>query len=98
MSKEYFENRIKEVTENHERVIARKNMPKFSINGVFNRYKYPVLMREDIPLNWRFDYLYERNPKFLERIRVNAIMNAGAIYLNGKYVLVACVEGNDRKS
>ena len=51
MSKEYFETRIKEVTENHNKVISRRNTAKFSINGVFNRYKYPVLMREDIPLN-----------------------------------------------
>ena len=48
-------------------------------------------MREDIPLNWRFDYSFERNPMFLERIQENAIMNAGAIYLNGKYILVARV-------
>ena len=98
MAREYFDNRVKEVTENHNKVTSRKNTEKFSINGIFNRYKYPVLMREDIPLNWRFDYSYERNPKFLERIRVNAVMNAGAIYLNGKYVLVARIEGNDRKS
>lgn len=98
MSKEIFNQRIKEVTENHNKVISRKNEKKFSINGVFNRYKYPALMREDIPLNWRFDYSYERNPDFLERIRVNAIMNAGAIYHEGKYLLVARVEGNDRKS
>ncbi len=98
MSKEYFNQRIKEVTDNHNAVISRKNEKKFSINGIFSRYKYPALMREDIPLNWRFDYSYERNPLFLERIRVNAIMNAGAIYLNGKYVLVARVEGCDRKS
>lgn len=98
MAREYFDNRVKEVTENHNKVTSRKNTEKFSINGIFNRYKYPVLMREDIPLNWRFDYSYERNPKFLERIRVNAVMNAGAMYLNGKYVLVARVEGNDRKS
>ena len=98
MSREYFENRIKEVTENHRAVTGRKNRKKFSINGVFNRYEYPALMREDIPLNWRFDYSYERNPMFLERIRVNAILNAGGIFLNGKYVLVARVEGNDRKS
>jgi hypothetical protein len=69
-------------------IVSKK---KFSINGVFNRYKYPCLMREDIPLNWRFDYSFERNPMFLERIQVNAIMNAGAIYLNGKYILVARV-------
>lgn len=98
MSRDYFEKRIAEVTANHNKVISRKNTPKFSINGVFNRYQYPCLMREDIPLNWRFDYSYERNPMFLERIRVNAIMNSGAMFLNGKYVLVARVEGNDRKS
>lgn len=51
MSKEYFNNRIKEVADNHNMVISRKNERKFSINGIFNRYKYPVLMREDIPLN-----------------------------------------------
>ena len=62
MSREYFEKRIAEVTANHNEVISRKNTPKFSINGVFNRYKYPALMREDIPLNWSFDYSYERNP------------------------------------
>lgn len=98
MSKQYFNQRIKEVTDNHNAVISRKNEKKFSINGIFSRYKYPALMREDIPLNWRFDYSYERNPYFLERIRVNAIMNAGAIYLGGKYILVARVEGCDRKS
>lgn len=98
MSQEYFNQRVKSVTENHRRVIGRINLKKPSINGVFNRYEYPVLMREDIPLNWRFDYSYERNPLFLERIRVNAIMNAGAIYIDGKYVLVTRVEGNDRKS
>ncbi len=96
--REYFDQRVAEVTKNHEEVINRKNEKKFSVNGVFNRYKYPCLMREDVPLNWRFDYSYERNPKFLERIRVNAIMNAGAIYLDGKYVLVARIEGEDRKS
>ena len=65
MSREYFEKRVKEVTDNHNKVISRKNTPKFSINGVFERYEYPALMREDIPLNWRFDFYYERNPMFL---------------------------------
>lgn len=98
MSKKYFEKRIAEVTKNHKKVTSRKNKKHFSINGIYNRYEYPVLMREDIPLNWRFDYSYERNPMFLERIGVNAVINSGAMYLNGKYVLVARVEGNDRKS
>ena len=34
----------------------------------------------------------------MERLGVNAVMNAGAIKLNGKYCLVARIEGNDRKS
>ena len=98
MTREYFESRKKEVLENHRKVTERVNRKKASINGIFNRYEYPALMREDIPLNWRFDYSYESNPMFLERIRVNAVMNAGAIYIDGKYVLVARIEGNDRKS
>ena len=97
MSREYFEQRIKDVTENHRRITERRNTRKFSVNGVFNRYEYPVLVREDLPLNWRFDYSYERNPLFLERIRVNAVLNAGGIFLDGKYILVARDEGNDRK-
>lgn len=34
----------------------------------------------------------------MERIGVNAVFNSGAIYLDGKYVLVVRVEGYDRKS
>lgn len=38
------------------------------------------------------------NPFFMERFGINAIFNSGAIKLNGKYVLIARVEGNSRKS
>ena len=38
------------------------------------------------------------NPNFQERLGINAVMNSGAIKLNGKYYLVVRVEGNDRKS
>lgn len=37
-------------------------------------------------------------PHFMERLGVNAVFNSGAIKLNGKYYLVARIEGNDRKS
>ena len=40
----------------------------------------------------------KRNPYFMERLGINAVMNSGAIELNGKFYLVARVEGNDRKS
>jgi len=34
----------------------------------------------------------------MERFGINAVLNAGAIKFNDKYILVARVEGNDRKS
>ena len=57
-----------------------------------------MLTRESIPLSWRFDLNPETNPHFIERLGVNAVFNSGAIKLNGKYYLVARIEGNDRKS
>lgn len=67
-------------------------------NGIYDRYQYPVLTREHIPLFWRYDLDQETNPYFQERLGVNAVMNSGAIELEGKFYLVARVEGNDRKS
>lgn len=82
-----------------EKLLTRKNVVDTGFyNGLFERYKYPVLTREHAPLHWRFDLNAETNPYFMERLGINAVMNSGAIYLNGKYYLVARVEGNDRKS
>lgn len=67
-------------------------------NGIYDRYSNPVLTREHIPLTWKYDLNKETNPYFQERLGINAVMNSGAIYLNGKYYLVARIEGNDRKS
>ncbi len=67
-------------------------------NGIFDRYKYPVLTREMIPVHWKYDIDADTNPYFMERLGVNAVMNSGAIELNGKFYLVARIEGNDRKS
>jgi 4-O-beta-D-mannosyl-D-glucose phosphorylase len=67
-------------------------------NGIFTRYRFPVLTAAHTPLNWRYDLNIESNPYLLERIGINAVFNAGAIFLNNKYLLVARVEGADRKS
>lgn len=93
-----FNLRKKEITTQHEVLINKKNNPLFSVNGIYNRYENPILTREHIPLNWRFDLNEETNPFFMERIGFNAVFNAGAIKIDGKYLLVARVEGNDRKS
>lgn len=84
--------------EKYNRLIERKNVKADSYNGIYDRYQYPVLTREHIPLHWRYDLNPETNPYFMERLGVNAVMNSGAIELNGKYYLVARIEGNDRKS
>ena len=78
--------------------LARKNKKTDFYNGIYDRWENPVLTRESIPLSWRFDLNPETNPHFMERLGVNAVFNAGAIKLNGKYYLVARIEGNDRKS
>ena len=77
---------------------SRKNKKSSFYNGIYDRYEYPVLTREMIPVIWKYDICKETNPFFMERLGVNATFNSGAIYLNGKYCLVARVEGNDRKS
>jgi 4-O-beta-D-mannosyl-D-glucose phosphorylase len=79
--------------------IHRKNQKNENYyNGIYDRWRYPVLTREHIPLSWKYDLNPETNPYFMERLGVNAVFNAGAIYLDGKYYLVARIEGNDRKS
>ena len=82
-----------------ELLINRKNEidPDF-YNGIYDRYKYPVLTREHAPLIWQYDLNPETNPYFMKRLGINAVLNSGAIELNGKYYLVARVEGDDRKS
>lgn len=87
-----------ELLEQQEQFLNRKNKKSDFYNGVYDRYEYPVLTREHIPLTWRYDLNEETNPYFMERLGINAVMNSGAIELNGKYYLVARIEGNDRKS
>lgn len=78
--------------------VNRKNVKSDFYNGIYCRYCYPVLTREHIPPMWKYDFDKSANPYFMERLGVNAVFNAGALYLNGKYYLIARVEGNDRKS
>lgn len=84
--------------EKQEALLNRKNVKSDFYNGIYDRYEYPVLTREHIPLTWRYDLDAQTNPYFMERLGINAVMNSGAIELNGKYYLVARIEGNDRKS
>ena len=92
-----FEERREWLLASHSALLSRPNQA-IEGNGVYERYVNPVLTAEHAPLDWRYDFSPERNPFLMERIGVHAAFNAGAIKWNGKYVLVARVEGNDRKS
>ncbi len=88
-----------ELSKKYEELISRKNkVDEEFYNGIYNRYVYPVLTRDHIPLTWKYDVNPKTNPYFMERLGVNCVFNAGAIEFNGKYYIVARVEGNDRKS
>lgn len=94
LSEKYYEELKK-----YEALINRKNeIDTDFYNGVYDKYKYPVLTREHIPLTWQYDLNPETNPYFMKRLGINAVMNSGAIELNGKFYLVARIEGDDRKS
>ena len=82
----------------HDELLARSNQPEGLGNGILDRYQHPVLTAAHAPLAWRYDLNPATNPYLMERIGVNAVLNAGAIKWQGKYVVVARVEGADRKS
>jgi 4-O-beta-D-mannosyl-D-glucose phosphorylase len=93
-----FEQRITQLAQNQERLITTPNQKIEEGNGLFNRYKNPVLTSAHIPYNWRYDLNPLTNPFLIERFGINAVLNSGAIKWKGKYILMARVEGNDRKS
>jgi 4-O-beta-D-mannosyl-D-glucose phosphorylase len=93
-----FESALKKLQEDHQKLMSRKNVPAKGYNGIFTRYKYPVITAAHIPIHWRFDLDKTTNPLLLERIGVNATLNSGAILLDGRYLMVVRVEGWDRKS
>lgn len=86
------------LTSQYEQLFNRPNRPVPLGNGIVERYEHPVLTADHAPLTWRYDFNPDTNPYFMERLGVNCVFNPGATFLNGKYYLVARVEGNDRKS
>ncbi|WP_145150331.1 glycosidase [Paenibacillus xylanexedens] len=91
--------KYKELLEKQEQLLTRPNeINSSSYNGIYDRYQYPVITRHHVPLHWRFDLDETTNPHFMERLGINATLNPGAIYFNGKYIMVIRTEGLDRKS
>jgi 4-O-beta-D-mannosyl-D-glucose phosphorylase len=93
-----FDQRLERLILEYEDLITLKNEKAAHHNGIFYRYKNPILTAAHTPFTWRYDLNRETNPFLLERIGVNATFNSGAIKFNGLYLLVVRVEGYDRKS
>jgi 4-O-beta-D-mannosyl-D-glucose phosphorylase len=98
MLKEEFHKKLKNLFDQHRFLIERKNEPIDADNGVYVRFKYPILTAQHTPIFWRYDLNYDTNPFLMERIGVNCAFNSGAMIYNGKIVLAVRVEGVDRKS
>ena len=93
-----FEVRLKALDDAYNEHITRPNKIAGLGNGVYNRYINPILTAAHAPVSWRYDLNPETNPYLMERFGINAVFNAGAIKWQGKYLLMARVEGVDRKS
>lgn len=93
-----FEQRINTLQQHHKALLQQPNEPLEETNGIIRRYIRPILTREHIPLEWRYDFNPATNPFCMERISYNATMNSGAIKWRGRYLMVVRVEGADRKS
>lgn len=96
--KNEFNKRLLQLSEQYAQLISRPNEINGLGNGVFDRWKYPVLTAAHTPLFWRYDLNEDTNPFLMERFGINGVFNAGAIKWKDKYIMMARVEGVDRKS
>lgn len=94
----HFRERLTALEQQQQLLINRNNERQAPGNGIFDRYRYPVLTAAHAPLEWRYDLNPVTNPYLMERYGVNGVFNAGAIKWKDKYVLMARVESVDRKS
>ena len=98
MDRNNFDIRLNQLFEEYNQLINRQNVPRQDGNGIYDRYEFPVLTRDHAPVFWQYDLDYDTNPHLMMRLGVNTTFNAGAIKLNGKYLMIARVEGFDVKS
>src|SRR6185436_19991826 len=97
MRNEFF-NRLAKLEAEYEKLIQQPNERIENCNGIYDRYKNPVLTSAHTPVFWKYDLNIETNPYLMQRIGINAAFNAEAIKWNDKYILVARIEATDRKS
>ena len=98
MERKVFNEKVIKLFQNYNERISKKNIKQGNGNGIFDRYEHPAITRNHIPVFWEYDLNYETNPHLMKRLGVNTTFNAGAIKLNGNYLMVVRIEGFDVKS
>ncbi|MFC2097798.1 glycosidase [Bacteroidota bacterium] len=98
MERTEFDEKLRKLFTNHEKFISKPNKLLKVSNGIYEKYKRPVLTKHHTPIFWRYDLDYVNNPELMERLGINTTFNAGAIIHEGKYLIIARVESNDVKS
>jgi len=93
-----FKSKLNALRQRHEALLTTPNHILENGNGIYERYANPILTAEHTPLEWRYDLDERTNPHLMQRIMMNATLNAGAMKWGDKYLLVVRVEGADRKS
>jgi 4-O-beta-D-mannosyl-D-glucose phosphorylase len=97
-TKSIFAQRFHAIERTHRQLLRQRNRPLRHGNGIFDRYESPVLTADHTPLNWRYDINQITNPYLMTRLGINSVFNVGALEWNKKIILMARVEGWDRKS
>ena len=93
-----FNKRLQALQNEYKELTGRTNKKEEFGNGIYERYANPVLTARHTPVFWRYDLDAATNPYLMERFGINGVFNAGAIRFNDKYLVIARVEGTDRKS
>lgn len=93
-----FSQRLSKLSERYSELVVRPNEPRTPGNGIFLRYRHPVLTAAHAPLFWRYDLDKKANPFLMERFGINGVFNAGATKLGDAYLLMVRVESWNRKS
>ncbi|HLR38179.1 MAG TPA: glycosidase, partial [Chitinophagaceae bacterium] len=95
---ELFHQRLDKLIRAQKALQNENNVPFDYSNGIIQRYQNPILTATHTPLLWRYDFNPKTNPFLMERFGINSVFNAGAIKWKNKYIILARVEGKDRKS
>jgi len=98
MNQAEFKKKTQALFSQHEKLLKRRNTKVANGNGIYDRYRHPVLTAGHTPLIWRYDFDIKTNPYLQERIGINSVSNAGAMEHQGKILVIGRVEGLDRKS